>query len=128
LLGALLLIFPKTTMLGALVALADMTQVFVLNMTCDVPVKLLSFHLLLMALFLLAPDMSRLCRFFVLDRGVDSSTQGQLFRSHRRNRIALAVQLVLGLWILGVNGYTARNPGTPTAEGALSRRSMASGT
>jgi hypothetical protein len=109
LLGAFLLIFPKTTMIGALVALADMTQVFVLNMTYDVPVKLFSFHLLLMALFLLAPDLQRLCRFFFLDRPVDSSTQGQLFRSRRRNRIALAAQVLLGLWILGVNGYTARN-------------------
>jgi hypothetical protein len=109
LLGAFLLIFPKTTMIGALVALADMTQVFVLNMTYDVPVKLLSFHLMLMALFLLAPDVRRLCRFFFLDRPVDSSTRSQLFRSRRRNRIALAVQILLGLWILGVNGYTARN-------------------
>jgi hypothetical protein len=109
LLAALLLIFPKTAMLGALIALADMTQVFMLNMTYDVPVKLFSFHLVLMALFLLAPDLPRLCRLFFLDRPVDSSTQGPLFRSRGRNRLALAAQVLLGLWILGVNGYTARN-------------------
>ena len=38
-------------MLGALIALCDMTHVFMLNMTYDVPVKLFSFHLMLMALF-----------------------------------------------------------------------------
>ena len=54
LLGGILLIVPRTTTLGALVCLADMTQVFMLNMTYDVPVKLLSFHLILLSLFLLA--------------------------------------------------------------------------
>src|ERR1043166_910214 len=38
--GGLLLIFPRTATLGALVCLADMIQVFMLNMTYDVPVKL----------------------------------------------------------------------------------------
>lgn len=107
--GGLLLIVPRTTMLGALVALADLIQVFMLNMTYDVPVKLLSLHLLLMALLLLAPDLPRLCSFFFLDRPVDPSTPVQLFRSCRRNHIALAAQVLLGLWILGVNGYNARN-------------------
>jgi uncharacterized membrane protein YphA (DoxX/SURF4 family) len=108
-LGGLLLIVPRTTMLGALVALADLIQVFMLNMTYDVPVKLLSFHLLLMALFLLAPDLPRLCSFFFLNRPTDSSAQYQVFRSRRRNRIALAAQVLLGLWIVGVNGYNARS-------------------
>jgi hypothetical protein len=59
-----LLIFPRTTMLGALVGLADMIQVFMLNMTYDVCVKTTSFHLLLLSLFLLAPDLPRLFTFF----------------------------------------------------------------
>jgi hypothetical protein len=108
-LGGILLFFPHTTMFGALVALADLIQVFMLNMTYDVPVKLLSFHLLLMALFLLAPDLPRLCGFFFLNRPTDSSTQYELFRSRRRNRIALAAQVLLGLWIVGVNGYNAQS-------------------
>src|SRR6202007_2547520 len=36
-LGGLLLLLPRTTTFGALVCLADMTQVFMLNMTYDVP-------------------------------------------------------------------------------------------
>jgi hypothetical protein len=109
LLGGLLLILPSTTMLGSLVALADMTQVFALNMTYDVPVKLLSFHLLLMALFLLAPDLRRLCGFFVLNRPTKPSALDEIFRSGRRKRMALGAQILLGLWIIGVNGYNARN-------------------
>lgn len=57
-LGGILLIFPRTTTLGALICLADTTEVFVLNMTYDVPVKLFGFHLVLMTLVLLAPPAS----------------------------------------------------------------------
>jgi hypothetical protein len=55
-LGGILLLTPRTTTLGAMVCLADMIQVFMLNMTYDVPVKLFSFHLILFSLLLLAPD------------------------------------------------------------------------
>ena len=59
-LGGMLLVVPRTTMLGALICLADMIQVFVLNMTYDFGLKLISFHLILMSLILLAPDFRRL--------------------------------------------------------------------
>lgn len=107
LMGGLLLIFPRTTMLGALISLTDMIQVFMLNMTYDVPVKLLSFHLILLSLFLLAPDLRRLARFFLLDRKTEPSTRLSLFSSSRANRIAFACQIVLGLWLLGTNVYAS---------------------
>jgi uncharacterized membrane protein YphA (DoxX/SURF4 family) len=59
-LAGILLLLPRTTLLGALIALADAIQVFALNMTYDVPVKLFSFHLILMAVFLIAPATRRL--------------------------------------------------------------------
>jgi uncharacterized membrane protein YphA (DoxX/SURF4 family) len=105
-LGGILLIFPRTTMLGALVSLAAMTQVFMLNMTHDVPVKLFSFHLILMSLFLLAPEFHRLADFFFRNRTVEPSTQPQLFNTRRANRIALAAQIVWGVWLLGMNAYS----------------------
>jgi uncharacterized membrane protein YphA (DoxX/SURF4 family) len=105
LLGGILLIFPRTTLLGALIAVADMTQVFVLNATYDVPVKLLSFHLLLLALFLLAPDVRRLANFFVLNRTAPSANQFLLFESARANRIALAAQIVLGGYLVAVYAF-----------------------
>ena len=72
---------PCTTTLGARICLADLTQVFVLNMTYDIGVKQISFHLALLSLLLLAPDFRRLANFFFLDRPADRSTQPQLFRS-----------------------------------------------
>src|SRR5580698_3678214 len=105
LLGGVLLIFPRTTTLGALVSLADMIQVFMLNMTYDVPVKLLSFHLILISLFLLALDFQRLADFFFSNRTVRPSTQPQLFTKPRANSIAFAAQIVLGVWLLGTAVY-----------------------
>jgi uncharacterized membrane protein YphA (DoxX/SURF4 family) len=108
-LGGILLIFPRTTMPGALVSLAAMTQVFMLNMTYDVPVKLFSFHIILMSLFLLAPEVQRLADFFFCNRIVAPSTQPQLFNTRRANRIALIAQIIWGVWLLGMNAYSGWN-------------------
>jgi hypothetical protein len=101
LLAGLLLFLPRTTLLGALVTAGVTTEIFILNMTYDVPVKLFSFHLLLMALFLAAPEMSRLLDFFLRDRAVTRSAEPKLFRTQRSNRIALAAQLVFACWLVG---------------------------
>jgi hypothetical protein len=105
--GGLLLIVPRTATLGALVSLAAMLQVFMLNMTHDVPVKLLVFHLMLLSCFLLAPDVPRLVRFLLLRQTTSLSREAQLFRSVRANRIALVAQIILGLWFVGVSCHFA---------------------
>jgi hypothetical protein len=105
-LGGVLVMLPRTATLGALVCLADLTQVFVLNMTYDVPVKLLSFHLMLFALFLLAPEARRLLNFFFFsERAVAASAQPPLCRTQRANRIAVALQVLFGLYLVGMNVY-----------------------
>ena len=53
-LGGALLFAPSLATLGALICAASLTNVLMLNMSYDVPVKLYSFHLLLKAVFLLA--------------------------------------------------------------------------
>lgn len=106
-LGGLLLILPRTTMLGALVCLADTILIFVLNMSYDVPVKLYSFHLLLMSVFLLAPDLKRLTNLFLFNRGVEAARLPQLFQRKLLNRGALALQILLGLYIIGSSFYAS---------------------
>jgi predicted DCC family thiol-disulfide oxidoreductase YuxK len=64
-LGGALLLFRRTTLLGALVSAGAMAQVVALNFCYDVPVKLFSSHLLLSALFLLAPHLPGLLSFLV---------------------------------------------------------------
>jgi hypothetical protein len=106
--GGLLLIFPRTATLGALVCLADMIQVFMLNMTYDVPVKLFAFHLILLSCFLLVRDVPRLAGVMFLDRATAPRPRAQLFSSIRANRVALVAQIVLGLWLLALNLHTVR--------------------
>jgi hypothetical protein len=69
-LGSLLLFFPKTALLGALVTAGVMLNVVVMNFCYDTPVKLLSSHLVLMCIFIIAPDLKRLAGFFVFNRPV----------------------------------------------------------
>jgi uncharacterized membrane protein YphA (DoxX/SURF4 family) len=104
-LGGLLVLIPRTAMLGALVCLADVIQVFVLNMTYDVPVKLFSFHLVLLTLFLLAPEATRLANFFFRDQPGGPSTQPALFRTRRASRNAVLAQIALISYLVAMNIY-----------------------
>lgn len=99
-LGGVLLFWPRTATLGALISLASMAQVFMLNMTYDIPVKLLSLHLLLMSLVLLAPQAQRLANLLVLQTHSEPTSQPPLFASARANGVAGWVQAGLGVWAL----------------------------
>jgi uncharacterized membrane protein YphA (DoxX/SURF4 family) len=101
--GGILLLIPGFTTLGALVTLAAMTNVFVLNMTYDVCVKLFSFHLLLMSLVLLAPDVNRLATVIVLRRAVPAAPEPPLVQSRRIMRILIAAQVLVALYLIGTN-------------------------
>lgn len=105
LLAGLLLILPRTAMLGALVCLANTTMIFVLNMCYDVPVKLYSFHLLVMSLFLLGPDFRRLANLFLLNRAVEPARIHQFFKRRRLNHAFLALQVLFGLYLVGSSLY-----------------------
>jgi len=107
LVGGLLLIIPGTSMLGALICLADMIEVFAINMTYDVPVKLFSFHMILMALLLLLPDRRRLVQFCFQDCAVQRPRTRRLFARVHANRIAVAGQIILGLSLLATVLYQA---------------------
>jgi len=107
-LSGVLLLVPRTATLGALVGLADMIQVFVLNMTYDIGLKQISFHLLLMTLFLLAPDFPRLARVLVLNRPAAPRRDERLFASEHANRIALGAQLIFGLYLIAMYASISR--------------------
>jgi hypothetical protein len=107
LLAGMLLAIPGTAMLGALICLIDMTEVFVLNMTYDVPVKLFAFHMMLMTTFLLIPERSRLVQFCFRDCAVARPTARRFFAGGRANWIAVVAQLVFGFLLFGAGLYGA---------------------
>jgi hypothetical protein len=57
--GALLLLWRRTSVIGALIVAAVMTNVVMLNMSYDVPVKLFAMQLLLCALLIVLPHARR---------------------------------------------------------------------
>jgi len=67
-LGGVLLFWRRTTTLGALIAITVMTNVVMMNFCYDVPVKLYSAHILLMACVLVLPDAQRLCNVLLTNR------------------------------------------------------------
>jgi hypothetical protein len=129
--SGLLLFFRRTTVLGALSSVAVMLNVVVLNFCYDVPVKLYSTHLLLMALFLLIPDLKRLLDVTLLNRPVPAIPAGRdrlaLPRlSERRSWLAITVikavflVVALGAWVNGCwEGYqeTYGKPARPPLYG-----------
>ena len=82
-LAGLLLLFRRTALLGALLCGGVLANVVLLNFCFDVPVKIYSSHLLLMAVCIIYPDTGRLVSFFLLSREEDSLHE----RSQRRRSI-----------------------------------------
>ena len=135
--GGLLLLFRRTTTLGAMVSFAVLLNVLVLNFCYDVPVKLYSMNLVLMAVFLLAPDLRRLLDVFLLNRpAAPADLSMPRFRRRWMRRVAIAFQIlfvgyfllfsVAGGWIAYKRYYVTRralrctvcmklNPSTATA-------------
>ena len=108
LVGGTLLFVPQLATLGAMVTFATTVHIFTLNMTYDVPVKLFSFHLILMSLVLMAPEARRLASVIVFNRTALPSTQPPLFRRRGAVLIVLAIQLVYGGYLLWNNYAGAR--------------------
>ncbi|WKN31488.1 hypothetical protein PZB74_21295 [Porifericola rhodea] len=71
--GGALLFFRKTTLLGAMILIAVFSNVVMLNFTFDVPVKLFSSLLLLLALILFSLEGKRVLYFFLNQPTIPSS-------------------------------------------------------
>lgn len=98
--GGALLFFRKTTLLGALIIIGVMSNVVILNFSYDVPVKLYSSHLLLMAFFLASPDLRRLYKFFVTNEQVAPARERTLGLNKTYTLIGQLLMGLIGLMIV----------------------------
>jgi hypothetical protein len=105
LVGGLLLTLRRTTLLGALICVGVMSNVVVMNFSYDVPVKVYSSHLLLMAVFLAAHDLRRLANLLVLNRPTEPEELRPLFRRKGLTRAAAALAAVFILYKTGTALY-----------------------
>jgi hypothetical protein len=114
-LAGILLLVPRTLTLGALLALISLAQVLALNMAFDIGVKLVTMHLIVMALILLAPSATRLADAVGIRRapsrvgsgGRNETVAAELTSTPRpfSNRLALGAQLAFGLYLVAVLAY-----------------------
>lgn len=124
-LGGVLLLVPQLTTLGALITMGAMANVFALNMTYDVPVKLASLHYLLMALFLVAAEAKRLMNVLVLNRPAAAREPVPLSNRRWVNRGAVILSGVIGIVLLvtltkfSLKRYVRENPPAPAPRPAL---------
>jgi hypothetical protein len=114
-LGGILLFVPRLATLGALISTVATAYVFLLNMSYDVPVKILSFHLLLLSSWLLLPETKRLVSFFILNRDVERQAAAPFFQRKWLNTSMLVAQLLFGLYLtaasLNSSYHVAKNIG-----------------
>jgi hypothetical protein len=101
-LGGFLLFFRRTVLLGALISFGVMVNVFALNMCYDVPVKIYSFLLILMSLYLMAPNFKQLVDFFLFQKTTTSTIQNFTFKKKIFTRLGYALKAIFILGFVSV--------------------------
>jgi len=103
----LLLFFRKTTLLGALLTLIVMGNVFVVNLCYDIPVKLFSFNIMVMAFYLAYPYMKNIYQLFVQHKpGIISNYSQPVFTKKwfRVGIIVLKILIISNALFYGIKG------------------------
>jgi len=100
LIGGLLLLSRYTVTLGALTTFGVMLNVMVLNYCYDVPVKILSTHLVLLSLILVALDRKRLVSFFLANQSVNSYSYFEFTPSKYRNPLRIVKWVMIGAYLI----------------------------
>lgn len=112
--AGVLLLLPRTAMLGALLGLISLVQVLLLNLTFDIGVKLVTTHLIVLSLILLAPAARQFLMWagsrskespaaskWVGSRGEEGPAADPTLFSNR----AAAAQIAFCIWLLGVQTW-----------------------
>lgn len=109
-LGGVLLVYRHTSTLGAFIVVGVMTQVAMMNLMFDIPVKLFSIHLVLMAMILFLTDSKRFLNVFISNKAtttyqfynpISDATYHKVIRNLKK--IGLTV-IIIGGCILGYMG------------------------
>jgi hypothetical protein len=133
--GPALLCTRRTATLGALICVATLSNIVILNFAFDVPVKLYSLHLLAMACFVLAPDVPRLVNVLIRDRATAPRNEPPLIADpvrYRKWRVAFRVLATAVLMFSLAQSYVIWNSrntiGPPSLHGIFAvRDTMRSG-
>jgi uncharacterized membrane protein YphA (DoxX/SURF4 family) len=123
--GGLLLLLRRTTPLGSLVSAGVVLNIVLLNFCYDVPVKLFSLNLLLMAGFLAWPDLRRLANVLVLNRTAEPADLDPPWKGAGTRILAatLKVAVIVALFHGEYRWYRNSDPGLKPMPAAVSELS-----
>jgi hypothetical protein len=119
LLGGVLLLFPRTTLLGALICAANLVMAITLSLGYDLPFKLYLFCLLLLSLLLIAPHLRRLIDLLLLGRAVEPAAEPPRPAGWWPDRLLLLVGVGAIAWsvAVAVPRYWQLHPPEPPLHG-----------
>lgn len=104
---ALLLVWRKTALLGALLAIGVFGNVVMLNLSYDIPVKIYSINLLVASIFLAWQERERLFKFFILNKTVVPSS---LFEKQYQGKWKKTTRILLKVVFIVLSfGFTAKD-------------------
>lgn len=93
--GGILLLFRRTSTFGSLVCIAVLSNIVALNFCYDVPAKLFSSNLLLMAIFIAVPDMQRLISFLFTNKALAAVNIQPKFYTRWMKIISIDVKILI---------------------------------
>jgi uncharacterized membrane protein YphA (DoxX/SURF4 family) len=103
--AGILLMFRRTMRVGALIAVAAISNVVVLNWSYHVGVLIISGQILAATLFLAVPDLRRLAKLLVLRRPVATPQQYPLLADPRWDRGARVIGILFATWLIGASSF-----------------------
>ena len=121
--GGLLLIPRRTSTLGAFVTMGVMIHVAVMNFMFDIPVKIFSVHLALMALLIFLTDSKRFINVFIKNKPTEAYDYFNPIKDKVYHNVIFWTKLVLvivlsGLFLLqGWNNDRSKNSEKPFLHG-----------
>ncbi|NAS32239.1 hypothetical protein GTQ40_14735 [Flavobacteriaceae bacterium R38] len=98
-----LLLFRRTQTLGAIITLMVAMNVMAINYFYDVPVKILSTHLVIMTLFLLSRDLKRVLLFLVTNKPVEQLSI--IEQPKFKKGLNISLKVIKGLIVFYAFGY-----------------------
>ena len=110
-LGGVLLIPRRTQTLGSFIVIGVMTQVAVMNFCYDIPVKLFSVHLVLMALVIFITD-NRFLKVFVKNEAVEKNNYYHPIQNAEYHKVIFwikSIGLLIIVSFISFNFYTTES-------------------
>jgi uncharacterized membrane protein YphA (DoxX/SURF4 family) len=117
--GGVLILFRRTTTLGALICAGVMLNVVIMDFSYDVSVKIYAVHLLLIAVVLVLPDAQRLANVLVLNRAAPAADLGSLPVDKKKRwaylvlKTLVVIYLIVPLTLRNLHTWRDVGPGAP---------------